>query len=547
MEQGSERQASAGQAHIHTRRWNVSLVWIVPIIALLIGASLVVRNWLQEGPVITLSFKTGEGLVAHKTPVKYRSVVIGEVISVELAKDKKSVVAKVQLSKEAESFATEGAQFWVVRPRIGAGGVSGVDTLLSGNFIGADAGQSSKSNKVFIGLESPPPITYGEKGKRFILHAKDLGSLDIGSSIYFRKIPVGQVISYALQPDGKGVDIGIFIQAPNDAFVTRQTRFWNASGIDVDLGANGLKVNTESLSSILVGGLVFGDPESAQQAELAQDQQAFELYDDRDSALAPPTGRLQYLRLRFDQSMRGLAIGAPVEFMGVEFGKVTSVELDFDEQKQSFPVMVDAVVYPERLGPVYTKMFTELKRPPGDDEAASRLIGSFVEHGLRAQARTGNLLTGQLFVSLDFYPDAPKVAFDAAQRPLRIPTVPGSLDKLQEQLQQVVARLSKLPIESIATNLDANLRELQASLKQFNSRTLPDVSRTLDEVRGMLKSAESAFAQDSPQRERMSDTLNELERMSRSLRDLSDYLGRHPESLIRGRPKAVDAANLGSD
>lgn len=544
MEQGSVRQPTAGPADIHTRRWNVSLVWIVPIIALLIGASLVVRSWMQEGPVITLSFKTGEGLVAHKTPVKYRSVVIGEVTSVELAEDKKSVVAKVQLSKEAESFATEGAQFWVVRPRIGAGGITGVDTLLSGNFIGADAGQSTKPAKVFTGLESPPPITYGEKGKRFTLHAKDLGSLDIGSSIYYRKIPVGQVISYALQPDGKGVDIGIFIQAPNDAFVTRNTRFWNASGIDVDLGANGLKVNTESLSSILVGGLVFGEPESAGQAEPAQDKQAFELYADRDTALAPPTGKQQFLRLRFDQSMRGLAVGAPVEFMGVEFGRVTAVELDYDEQKQSFPVMVDAVVYPQRLGAVYQKMFKGLKRPPGDEEAGNHLIGSFVEHGLRAQARTGNLLTGQLYVSLDFYADAPKVTFDASQRPLRIPTVPGSLDKLQEQLQRVIARLGELPIESIAGNLDASLRELQASLKQFNSQTLPGISRTLEEVRSTLKSADSAFAQGSPQREKMSDTLNELERMSRSLRDLSDYLGRHPESLIRGRPKAIDATRL---
>ncbi|MFO3723555.1 intermembrane transport protein PqiB [Pseudomonas sp. HLMP] len=542
MVQDSERQPAAAQ--VQSRRWNVSLVWIVPIIALLIGASLVVRSWMQEGPVITISFKTGEGLVAHKTQVKYRSVVIGEVASVELADDKKSVLATVRLSKEAESFATEGAQYWVVRPRIGAGGVTGVDTLLSGNFIGADAGQSTTPAKAFTGLESPPPITYGEKGKRFTLHAQDLGSLDIGSPIYFRKIPVGQVVSYALQEDGKGVDIGIFIEAPNDAFVTRNTRFWNASGIDLDLGANGLRVNTESLSSILVGGLVFGEPESATGAALAEDQQAFELYADRDSALAPPTGKALPLRLRFDQSMRGLAVGAPVEFMGVAFGKVTAVELDFDEQKQSFPVMVDAVVYPQRLGPVYLKMFGALKRAPGDEEAGSQLIGSFVAHGLRAQARTGNLLTGQLYVSLDFYPDAQKVAFDASARPLWIPTVPGSLDKLQEQLQQMVARLSKLPIERIANDLDGNLRELKASLKQFNTQTLPGVSQTLEALRATLQTANAALSEGSPQRERMNDTLNELERMSRSLRDLSDYLGRHPESLIRGRPKAVDADGL---
>jgi len=543
MAQDTHDPASPGQAEVRTRRWNLSLVWIVPIVALLVGASLVVRNWMQQGPVIAISFATGEGLEAHKTQVKYRSVVIGEVTSVELARDRKGVVTKVQLSKDAESFASRGAQFWVVRPRIGAGGVSGVDTLLSGAFIGADAGASSAPEKNFTGLESPPPITYGEKGKRFMLTADDLGSLDIGSSIYYRRIPVGQVVSYALRQDGKGVDIGVFVNAPYDAFVTQDSRFWNASGVDVSVDANGLKVNTESLSSLLVGGLAFGNPPFAASAEPAADQQRFRLFADRDSALAPPSGIAQHLRFRFDQSMRGLSVGAPVEFMGVAFGKVTSVQLDYDEAKQSFPVMVDAVVYPARLGPVHQKMLKAFGQTAGE-EAASRLIGTFVEHGLRAQARSGNLITGQMYVSLDFYPDAKKVAFDAAAQPIAIPTVPGSLDKLQEQLQEVVERIRKLPLERIAGNLDGSLRELQGSLKQFNQQTLPGVKGTLDDVRKTLQTANAALAKDSPQREKLGDTLDELERMSRSLRDLSDYLGRHPESLIRGRPKAANANDL---
>ncbi|SDO23169.1 PqiB family protein [Pseudomonas jinjuensis] len=544
MDHDTPEQASPGSAEVRTRRWNVSLVWIVPIVALLIGASLIVRSWMQQGPTIEISFKTGEGLVAHKTQVKYRSVVIGEVEEVELAKDRKSVIATVKLHKEAESFATESAQFWVVKPRIGAGGVTGVDTLLSGNFIGADAGESKTPAKRFTGLEAPPPITYGEKGKNFVLQADDLGSLDIGSNIYYRKIPVGQVVSYALRPDGKGVEIGIFVDAPNDAFVTQDTRFWNASGIDVDVGANGVKVNTESLSSLLVGGLAFGAPQRPVESPLAADKQVFELFADRETALAPPSGRAQHLRLRFDQSMRGLAVGAPVEFMGVEFGKVTAVWLDYDEQQQSFPVMVDAVVHPQRLGPVHRKLLAARDHSPDDDASVSRLIGSFVEHGLRAQARSGNLLTGQLYISLDFYPDAKPVAFDNTARPINVPTIPGSLAKLEEQLQEVVERIRKLPLERIANNLDGNLRELQKSMKQFNSQTLPGVTNTLAEVRTTLQTANSALAEDSPQREKLGDTLDELDRMSRSLRDLSDYLGRHPESLIRGRPKAADANNL---
>lgn len=542
--QESERQDTPAEPHVRTRRWNISMVWIVPILALLVGASLVVRNWMQQGPTISISFRTGDGLVAQKTPVKYRSVVIGGVTSVELADDHTSVVAKVQLTKEAETFATDGARFWVVRPRIGASGVSGVDTLLSGSFIGADAGQSKRPAQVFTGLESPPPITYGEKGKRFVLTAQDLGSLDIGSSIYYRQIPVGQVVSYALREDGRGVNIDIFVNAPYDAFVTHDSRFWNASGVDVKVDADGVKINTESLSSLLMGGLAFGTPAFAVAAEPALDQQRFRLFADRDSALAPPRGRSRHLRLRFDQALRGLSVGAPVEFMGVAFGKVTAVQLDYDEQSKTFPLMVDAVIYPKLLGPVQSKMIKVRDQTVDDETATRQLIASFIKHGLRAQARSGNLITGKMYVSLDFYPDAEKVAFENTSGPLLIPTIPGSLERVQEQLQALVDRLRTLPVERIASGLDANLVELQRSLKQFNSQTLPGVNRALDDIRRTLQTATSAIAEDSAPRERLSETLDELERMSRSVRDLTDYLGRHPESLIRGKPKGMDADNL---
>nr|BFE89766.1 hypothetical protein GCM10020185_03020 [Pseudomonas brassicacearum subsp. brassicacearum] len=192
----------------------MSLVWIVPIIAVLVGISLVVHNWLQEGPTITITFKTGQGLTANKTQVKYRNVVIGQVTDVQLSEDQKNVTATVKLAKTADTFTHEDSVFWVVRPRIGAGGISGIDTLLSGDFIGADAGQSKVRAKSFTGLENPPPITYGEPGKRFTLHSQDLGSLDIGSPVYLRKIPVGQVVSYALDAEGKGVNIDVFVNAP---------------------------------------------------------------------------------------------------------------------------------------------------------------------------------------------------------------------------------------------------------------------------------------------------------------------------------------------
>ncbi|MBV4451159.1 MULTISPECIES: PqiB family protein [Pseudomonas] len=531
-----DRPQIPGSPAIKTRRFSVSLVWIVPIVAVLVGISLVVHSVLQQGPTITLNFKTGSGLTANKTEVKYRNVVIGQVTEVALSDDQKSVNATVKLAKQAESFTRADSQFWVVRPRIGAGGVSGIDTLLSGDYIGADIGQSETRAKQFIGLENPPPITYGEPGKRFTLHTQALGSLDIGSPVYYRKIEVGQVVAYKLDAEGKGVDIEVFVHAPNDVYVTENTRFWNASGVDLSVGANGFALKTESLSSLLVGGIAFLAPPYSPNDKPAGEERTFELFDDQLSALAPPNGEGQYMSLRFDQALRGLKVGAPVEFLGVEFGRVVSINLDFDAKKRSFPLNVGIVIYPQLLGQAHTKLLKTMNHDPNDEAAGVRLIGSFIENGLRAQARSGNLLTGQLYIALDFYPKAEKVAFDPTLRPVSIPTIPGNLEQLQEKLENIVNKINQLPIERIAGNLDSNLVELRKGLTQFNAKTLPSVQNTLADVSKTLQSASSTLAEDSPQREQLTQTLDELGRMSRSLRELSDYLGRHPESLIRGRP-----------
>ena len=542
--QATDGPHAPGQAAIKTRRFSISLVWIVPIVAVLVGISLVVHSWLQEGPSITITFKTGSGLVANKTEVKYRNVVIGHVSEVKLSGDQKRVDATIQLDKQAESFTRADSQFWVVRPRIGAGGVSGIDTLLSGDYIGADIGQADARSKHFTGLENPPPITYGEPGKRFMLHTQDLGSLDIGSPVYYRKIPVGQVVAYELDADGKGVNIEIFVHAPNDAYVTENTRFWNASGIDVNVGANGFAVKTESLSALLVGGIAFRAPEYSPNDQVAAEDNAFDLFEDEHTALAPPNGKAQYLSLRFDQALRGLKVDAPVEFLGIEIGRVVAVNLDFDVKNRSFPVNVGIVIYPQRLGKAHLKLLEALKHDPNDEAASVRLIGSFIENGLRAQARNGNLLTGQLYIALDFYPKAEKVVFDPTARPVVIPTIPGSLEQLQEKLENMVNKINQLPIERIAGNLDSNLVELRKGIAQFNAKTLPGVQTTLSDVSKTLQSASSTLAEDSPQREQLSQTLDELGRMSRSLRELSDYMGRHPESLIRGRPDNAPPMDL---
>jgi paraquat-inducible protein B len=524
---------------VKARKARISLVWLVPIVAGVIGLSMVIHDFLNVGPKVVVSFQTAEGLEAKKTQVKYKNVVIGTVTDISLSDDRTHVLATIELNQSAAPFTRADSQYWVVRPRIGAHGISGVDTLLSGAFIGADAGSSEKTEKNFTGLENPPPVTFGEKGKRFILHTDDLGSLDIGSPIYFRRIQVGQVVAYELAKDGKGVDVEIFINSPNDKYVLDDSRFWNASGVDVTVGAAGLKVSTQSLTSIVSGGIAFREPKYSPDAKPAEANAEFKLFEDQATALAPPDGEPKYIRMRFNQSLRGLVVNAPVDFLGVNIGRVVSVDLDYDAATGTFPGVVGAVIYPQRLGAANDK----LKEQAGsgtEEEQTSRILGRFVERGLRAQVRTGNLLTGQLYIAMDFDPKAPKVSYNAKARPLEIPTVGGSFDKLQEQLQAFVDKLGKIPIDELASNLNGSLVELQKTMKQVNSDILPQMRGTLQQAQKTIGTANSAFSEDSPARQQLGQAMEEVQRTARSVRVLTDFLSRHPESLIRGR--AGDAA-----
>lgn len=526
--------------HVRRSRWNISLVWLVPAVALLLGLSMVVQAWRATGPRIEIAFQTAEGLEAGKTQVRFKNVVIGSVKAIRLAPDRSHVRVTVDLAKEAASFASADTRFWVVRPRVGATGVSGIDTLLSGAFIGADAGKSSETRDSFVGLETPPAITYGAAGRQFSLRADDLGSLDIGSPVYHRRVEVGRVVSVGLDKDGRGVSVQVFIEAPHDKLVTRSTRFWNASGVDVTVGANGLKVNTQSLAALLAGGIAFQVPPGLWDASPAAENTVYTLSPDQKTALTPPDGEPLFFTMRFDQSMRGLAVDAPVEFHGIDFGKVVAINVDYDADKKTFPTVVGAVVYPRRLGLAYDRL-----QPPGaGPEQQARVMAELVSRGLRAQPRNGNLLTGQLYIALDFVANAKKVNFDAQAVPLDVPTVPGALDKLQEQLAGIVERVEKVPFESIGKRLDGNLARLDHTLERVNADVLPQaqqtlksLEQTLGDVRSTVNAAGGTLAEDGALQQGLAQTLKDLQRAATSMRGLTDYLSRHPESLLRGRPQ----------
>jgi paraquat-inducible protein B len=525
------------------RRFGLSLVWLVPFVALVIAASLFVRTVILVGPLIDIEFASADGLEANKTEVRYKEVVVGRVQSVSLRGDRKRVIVTVRLQRSAADLAVEDTLFWVVRPRIGAAGVSGLGTLLSGSYIAVDAGVSVKTRTGFVGLEVPPFVLRGEPGVAYVLRSDDLGSLEVGSPVYYRRTRVGRVVGYMLDPASDELQIRIFIEAPYEGLVTKQARFWNASGIDVRLSAGGLTVNTQSLTSLLAGGIAFEVPRGAQKAPPAAAGTSFVLFGDRRAALAPEDGVPVPVRMVFDQTIRGLAEDAPIDFLGVEIGRVRDVALQSEANGRRFVSRVSADIYPLRLGSIHNVLFTGVE---GDPTAEAAVVQRLVERGLRAQLRTGNLLTGQLYVALDFAPNGhptPTITDGA----IDLPTIPGTLSELQPQVADIVARLSKVPFDEIGRGLTTTLgsvNETLASATKAIGQLTPQAQQSLAEVQRTLQSAQRSLEgldrnlvdANAPVQRGLDDTLRELQRAARSLRVLADYLQLHPESLLRGKP-----------
>lgn len=513
------------------QRWLPSLVWLIPVVAALVGLSMVVKTLLDQGPAITISFASAEGMEAGKTKVKYKDVDIGVIQNITLSPDRRRVLAHVELNKEAAPFAVSDSRFWVVKPRVGAGGVSGLDTLLSGAYIGVDIGKSGEKQHQFTGLDVPPVITTDQPGKPFVLRADDLGSLDIGSPIYYRRILAGQVTGYALDENGKDVVLKVFVNAPYDRYVTSNARFWHASGIDLKLDAGGFQVNTQSLAAIAAGGIAFQAPEDAAAGEVAAAETEFVLAPDQTLAMKRPDGLPVSVMVDFDQSLRGLAPGAPVDFRGVVVGEVRRLGIDFDRQRKRLRMPVELVLYPDRLR-------GERKSARSERE----FLATLVERGLRAQLKTGNLLTGQLYVALDFFPKAPPAVVDVRRDPLQIPAMPGSFEELQSAIAEIVKKAQKIPLDSIGRNLDETLasmnqtlQSLDKVLKRVDGELAPEALATLTEARRTMASAAQALDQDAPLQQDVRETLRELSKSAQSLRMLTDYLERHPEALIKGK------------
>jgi paraquat-inducible protein B len=515
----------APEAEVAAKR-SFSIVWLVPLVAVLIGGWLAYKAYSEKGPTITISFNTAEGLEAGKTKIKYKDVEVGKVETITLGEDISHVVVTAELVKGSEDYLTENTRFWVVRARVAAGQVTGLGTLFSGAYIGIDPVKGEKSVLRFKGLEIPPIVTADLPGRHFLLRGERLGSLDIGTPLYFRQIKVGEVVSYQLDEDGEAVSVKVFIHAPHDERVRENTRFWNAGGIDMSLDATGIKVDTESFVSIMIGGVAFDTPIDLEPGNPVKEGHTFRLYKNRQSIYEKKYTIKRHYILHFNGSVKGLSRGAPVEFRGVKIGEVVDIKLEFHrkEMEPKIPVLIE--LEPERVAIV-----------GGESMDLDKRTDVLVEKGLRAQLKMGSLLTGQLLVEMDFHPEAPLQEIVYAGKYPEFPTLPTPLEQITTRLAQIVDKLEKVPIEKIGNDLHKTLEQTQQLVKNLNADVAPMVSGALEQTQKTLASVESVMSSDSALQHELKRALAELANAAGSLSNLADYLQRHPESLIYGKGK----------
>lgn len=510
-------EPTAADAVVEVRR-RPSIVWLIPVVALLAGGWVGYRAVTERGPEITISFREAEGLEAGKTTIRYKDVEVGVVETIVLAPDLSDVVCTARMAKGMSKHLTEETRFWVTKARVAGGRVSGLGTLLSGAYIGMEPGHGGKEQRSFQGLEVAPVVTADMPGRHFVLHSDRAGLAAVGTPVFYRKVEVGQVVASALDPSGEFVTVRIFVEKPYDARVHTDTRFWDASGIDVSLGADGLQVHTESVVSILIGGIAFESPAGAEAVPAAADT-VFPLYENYEATRRPVYTRHIYWLLHFHESVRGLSPGTAVEFRGIPIGRVADVKLEFDPAANRFRIPVLVEIEPERIAKVDLT---------GDARRAA--LDRMVRAGMRAQLKTGSLLTGQLLIALDMHPNAPPAEIDWSGPYPELPTIPTPLEEITASLTQLAERLGKVPVDEIAT-------ELRATLALVNRDMMPRLGATIAQAERTLASADTMVSADSPVSQELRRALVELAQAARSVGLAAEQLQRQPQSLIFGKEK----------
>jgi len=511
-----------------------STVWIIPIIAALLGGWLVLKNFTQENVLVEVSFESAAGLEAGKTQVKFRNIKIGQVTEIRLSPELTSVIATIEFVKSVkQEKVTDQARFWVVRPRIAAAGVSGLDTLLSGAYIEIDPSTEGQPAAHFTGLENPQ-LYQLEKGTKYSLTTDNLGSLSVGIPIKYRGIQVGMVTHYDLAADQQHVDVEIFVREPHDQLINSTTRFWDISGISVEVSARGVELNMDSVASLLSGGIAFSSDENSDLAQ-AEAHTVFQLFRTERPLVEEIITYSVPLKLYFENGVTGLTAGAPVEYKGLRIGTVKDIGVESDEKTQDLSVFAMIGIEPDRL-PLRDD-FPDLSA----DEQIQRVYQFFdrmASKGMRAQLKVGELLTGKSLIALDFFPDLKSGKLKRIAGDMIMPTAPETLETLVNSAKAIARKLSSLPMQQIGSNMEKATASLNTLLTSLNeSLPMDKIGANLTEATANLNKVLKSYnaEEDGMMGLEIRKALKEYTRAAQSIRAITDYLERHPESLLKGK------------
>ena len=547
-------------ASVRARR-TIPLVWIVPLLTGLIALWLAYDTWSKKGPVITVTFETAAGLTAGQSQLKYKNVVMGTVKSIDVSPDLTHVIATVETIRDAEPLLTDKTIFWVVKPELFAGSLTGLETLLSGSYIGmrpVAEKERGKPQRHFVGQADPPVLQAWAKGTTFKLDSKRLGSIGLGAPVFFRDIEVGTVLGWDLGDLAERVTIHAFVRAPFDQYVREDSMFWNASGVSVKLSGDGVSVRMESLRALLLGGIAFESP-SGKDEPLAKAGQQFTLYRNYDDAQAAGFGRQIHLVSFFPGSVSGLTAGSDVTLHGLKIGEVTDVGLAFDPK-------LDRIVAPVHYRVEAGRVANFALANKLDSE---QLANELVRRGMRATLQSTSLITGAKVVALERVEDAPPATLEKRGDAIVVPAVEtGGFDALTKSAAELLSKLNGIDYQKIGKSLTSaavgldntiNGEQLKKTLAALEATMIDvrDVARKLDvegtpalkrlpaiaqqlqdsltQANKLFGSLNTGYGDDSRFRRDLDRLLPQLTDAARSIRALADLLSRHPEALIKGR------------
>lgn len=467
-----------------SQKKQLSGIWIIPLLALGIGLWMLYQHINNTGPQIQLILPTADGLEVGKTQIKALNVNVGVITKITLSENYDFIIAKAQMSKDAERMLKDDSFFWVVKPRIGKEGVSGLETLLSGSYIQLQPGSSHVYRDSFKVLEQPPVAPADAKGLRVILKHREAGKLSVGDPVIYEGFTVGRVENANYNVDKKEASYQLFIFSPYDKLVTTTVHFWLSSGINLKMNAEGIDVKVPSLESILKGGVTFGSvDESATGNIISEQMYEFQLFNDIEQIREGMFNDYVEFVMLFDESVRGLQPNAPVEYRGLRIGTVSQVPLRIGTSSHSISSSKIPVLVKIELGRVYndSRLF--------DPVTLKKSMEKEFLLGLRGTLKIGNLLTGSLYIDTDYQSANNTFVFEQFNGYPVFPTVAGGFSQVQKQLSELLDKINQLPVEETVENLNSTLKVLETALSGVtpDSSVYHQLEETLKETKSVMQ------------------------------------------------------------